>query len=98
MLNGGFEVVGVADPKAELRERCSRNYPHVPTFATIEQMLEAARPDAVVIATPPATHCALAIQCMEAGADVLIEKPMALSVAECDRIVQVAEKLGRKVM
>lgn len=96
--HGGFEVAGIVDARDEARAKCARTYPHLKTFATVEALLEKEKLDAVLIATPPPTHRPIAIQCMEAGADVLIEKPMALSVADCDAILDRAKALGRRVM
>jgi len=49
----------------------------------------------VSICTPPFTHASLAVDCMRAGKDVLVEKPMASSLAECDLMIQVAKETGR---
>jgi predicted dehydrogenase len=54
--------------------------------------------DAVAIATPVTTHFPLAIRCMEAGKDVLIEKPLAGTVAEAQALAERADKLGRVLM
>jgi len=51
--------------------------------------------DAVVVATPAPTHAALALAALEAGKDVLVEKPMATTVADGERLVATAERLGR---
>lgn len=58
------------------------------------------RPDisAVVIATSPATHAALALEALESGKDVLVEKPMALTAAEGKRLVETAQRLERVLM
>jgi len=53
---------------------------------------------AVVIATPAPTHANLALQAMRAGKDVLVEKPMALSVEEGERMVEEAERRGLILM
>jgi predicted dehydrogenase len=58
-------------------------------------MLLDARPDAVHVLTPPATHAELAITALEAGAHVLVEKPMALDRAEADAMVSAAKRCGR---
>ena len=92
------EVVGVVDADPGARARCAALYPHVPVYAEVGELLKRARPDGIAIATPPESHCALAIQCLEAGCDVLIEKPMAMSVEECDRILAAGERVGRGVM
>jgi UDP-2-acetamido-3-amino-2,3-dideoxy-glucuronate N-acetyltransferase len=50
---------------------------------------------AVVVATPPATHAELALEALEAGKDVLVEKPMALSIEDGQRLVETAERARR---
>ncbi|HUP58237.1 MAG TPA: Gfo/Idh/MocA family oxidoreductase [Bdellovibrionota bacterium] len=96
--HGGVDVVGVIESKADARAKCSALYPHIPVFASLEDFFRKGGADAMVIATPPATHRELAIRCLEAGAHVLVEKPLALSTAECDDILRAAEKAGRQVM
>ena len=49
----------------------------------------------VSIATPPYTHAELAIKAMKAGKHVLVEKPMAASLEECDKVLRVSKKTGR---
>src|SRR5262249_58011101 len=49
------------------------------------------------VCTPPKTHTPLAIEALENGAHVLLEKPMATSVAECDEIIAAANKANRFV-
>ena len=57
-------------------------------FDNVAQMLEESMPDFVDICTPPDSHAAIAVAALEAGAHVLIEKPMAASVGECQRIIK----------
>lgn len=66
-------------------------------YASAAQMLEKVRPDLVHIATPPATHAPLIIDCLEAGASVFCEKPLCASLAEFDQISKVEEHTGRYV-
>jgi len=66
-------------------------------YQDVTAMLEKEQPDVVDICTPPQTHASLAVQALQAGSHVLIEKPMAVSVEECDRIIRVAEETGRRV-
>lgn len=54
--------------------------------------------DAVVIGTPNALHAEQAVACLRAGKHVLVEKPMATSVAECDAMVAAAREAGRSLM
>lgn len=54
----------------------------------------AERPDLAHLCTPPGTHVPLAVQCLEAGVPVLMEKPPALSLAEMDTLLEVSERTG----
>ncbi len=63
-------------------------------YTDLGEMLAEVRPDVVHVLTPPQTHAALAIQAMNAGAHVLVEKPMALSVAEADEMLAAADANG----
>ena len=70
----------------------------IPTvYADVDEMLSREKPDLVDICTPPKTHANLAIKAIEHGAHVLIEKPMALDVSECDDIIRAAQQRCRKV-
>jgi predicted dehydrogenase len=64
-------------------------------FDNYEAMLEKARPDAVVIATPTALHAPQAITAFERGIHVLCEKPMATTFEECRAMVAAAQKSGK---
>jgi len=64
-------------------------------FGDPADMVRQTRLDLVLIATPHPLHAEQAIACLEAGAHVLVEKPMALTVAECDAMMAAAKKAGR---
>ncbi|MEV3939206.1 Gfo/Idh/MocA family oxidoreductase [Glycomyces sp. NPDC049804] len=59
------------------------------------RMIAEARLDLVSIATPPSTHAALAVAALDAGAHVLVEKPMAPSLEECDAMLAAQERSGK---
>lgn len=89
--------VAVADPVAERRARFARRHdiPAADCAADFRELL--ARPrfaDFALIATPDALHVEPAIAAMERGYHVLLEKPMALTEADCRRLVEVAERTG----
>ncbi len=65
---------------------------------SIESLLTAADVDVVYIATPAPTHADLAVQALQAGKHVLVEKPFATSAAEAQRIVDAARETGRFCM
>ena len=70
----------------------------LPQFYTdYRQMLQQVRPELVAIATDSGAHAAIALDCIRAGCHVIIEKPIAMSVAEARQIVQAAEERGVKV-
>ena len=66
-------------------------------FSAYEDMLETMDLDCVSIATPPATHAPITIGCLNAGVNVLVEKPMAPSLEECDAMLA-AEKASGKLL
>ena len=80
------------------RETVRTRYPGVETSDDVDSVLD--RPDiaAVVVATPASTHAALASKALDAGKDVLVEKPMALQAAEGERLVEHARRRERVLM
>ncbi len=67
----------------------------VPVYADYRSLLQHPHVDVVVVATPPNTHAEIAIAALEAGKDVLVEKPPALSVAELQRMAEVVRRNGQ---
>ncbi|MDR7276268.1 Gfo/Idh/MocA family protein [Catenuloplanes atrovinosus] len=69
-----------------------------PTVApSLTELLASHDVDLVHLCTPPSTHAPLAIECLRAGANVLVEKPPTLSLSELDDIARVSEETGRHV-
>ena len=64
-------------------------------FQDHREMLAGTAPDVAVIATPHPSHAEIAIECMESGAHVLVEKPMAVEVAEADAMIETAARTKR---
>ena len=67
-------------------------------FRSFDEALAAARPDIVSINTWPDTHASFAIRAMEAGAHVFLEKPIAETAADAQRVVDTAVRTGRKLV
>lgn len=61
-------------------------------FTDYEEMLRSEKPDIVVVALPHFLHRSVAMKCMEHGCHVLLEKPMALNIEECNEIMAAAQK------
>lgn len=73
----------------------ARLYPNAKVVRNVEELLAIAGIRLVVIATPNSTHFALAQQCLEAGRDVVIDKPFATTYAEAKELVDLAAKNRR---
>ncbi|HCT79783.1 MAG TPA: gfo/Idh/MocA family oxidoreductase [Micromonosporaceae bacterium] len=69
----------------------------VPVFHDPAQMLSAGKPDVVIVSTPPPTHLPLAVAALRAGADVFLEKPPVLNLAEHDALTETIDETGRAV-
>ena len=87
------DFVAVCDASAERTRTFADQYGARP-FTDAATMLREARPEAVLIATPHPLHAAPAILAAEAGAHVLVEKPMAANLADCDAMQAAAHKAG----
>ncbi|MFH2010981.1 MAG: Gfo/Idh/MocA family oxidoreductase [bacterium] len=88
----------VCDASAEQREFARSQVPGMDTTADFEDVLANPEVRGVVIATPAATHAELALRALDAGKDVFVEKPMALTSAEGRRVVERAEERRRILM
>jgi predicted dehydrogenase len=97
-LDYDWTVTAVCDPLADRVKRFTEAHPDVQGFTDYEQFLSGAEFDAVILATPHDLHAPMAIAALELGRHVLIEKPMARSVAECRAINAAAARAGRMVM
>lgn len=64
----------------------------IDSFTDIQQMVQTAAIDAVIITTPHPQHASFAVAALRAGAHVLVEKPMALTVAQCDLMIETAKE------
>ncbi|MFQ5879691.1 MAG: Gfo/Idh/MocA family oxidoreductase, partial [Dehalococcoidia bacterium] len=64
------------------------------SYTSLEQALESADIDAVVITTPSFTHAELAVMATQAGKHIFCEKPMALTLEDCDRMIEAAQTAG----
>ena len=91
------ELAAVSRRRAEQAEAFARRHGARRWHADWRDLVRDPDVDAVYVATPVALHAPVAIAAAEAGKHVLCEKPMALDVAECDRVIASAEKAGVKL-
>ncbi|MCX5415948.1 Gfo/Idh/MocA family protein [Streptomyces sp. NBC_00059] len=76
------------------RRAAEAGFADVSAYSDLTAMLEEARPDLVLIGTPPVFHCEQTVAALKAGAWVLCEKPLTLSLAEYDEIAAAEEASG----
>jgi predicted dehydrogenase len=88
----------ICDVSREGATRAKELAPEVEFCSSFEEVFERAEINAVVLATPAETHEKLAITAMNAGKDVYVEKPMALTVAQGERMEETARKHKRILM
>jgi len=90
-------LVGVADAVPETARRIGEKY-GVPAYSDYRELLERERPDLVTVAVPTQEHSAVALAALEAGCHVLVEKPIAATVADGTALIARAAALDRKLM
>lgn len=93
-----FELVGLVSRGPESRGKLSDELGGIPQFEDLDSALTQTRPDAVCIGTYPDTHADFALRALAAGAHVFVEKPLALTVAEAEKVVAEANRRKRKVV
>ncbi|MEO7925076.1 MAG: Gfo/Idh/MocA family oxidoreductase [Chitinophagaceae bacterium] len=69
-----------------------------PTFTDFDEMLRQTKPDYVIVTTVDATHDEFIVKALEAGCNVITEKPMTTDEVKCKRILDAEKKTGRKVI
>jgi predicted dehydrogenase len=94
----GFELAGLCARSIASRTDLPAAWRDVPRFADFATALAEVKPDVVSINTWPDTHAAYAIRAIEAGAHVFVEKPLAETVAEAQRVVDAAIAHRRKLV
>jgi predicted dehydrogenase len=93
----GADVVAVCDPSPNAREKVAAEH-GLHGYASHEEMFAAEELDAVVVATPDPTHAGPALAAAEAGLHLMVEKPLATSVADARAITDAVERAGVKCM
>lgn len=94
-----LEIVGLCDiDEKMIKEKASKfNIDMVPQYLDYREMLEIEKPELVAIATESGKHAAIALDCIGAGCNLIIEKPIALSIADANRIISKSVEKGVKV-
>jgi len=93
----GVEVVVISDVSAERLELLKARF-QVPTYSDYRKLIEEQKPDAVSITVPTSEHEQVATFALRAGVHVLVEKPIASTVEEGQRLIDLAQEVDRKLM
>src|SRR5579883_2812627 len=92
----GMQVAAIVTNNPERRIQALRDFPKVTLYATADALWrDAARYDLVVIATPNRLHVPLGLAAFEHGLAVVVDKPMAATVAEAQRLLDASKKTGK---
>jgi predicted dehydrogenase len=94
----GCELSYCCDSSEDARARLASAFPGARFTGDLDELLDDPELDAVAVATPVPTHAALAQQVLEAGKHCFVEKPLAVSVADAERVVQAGNSSGRLLM
>ncbi len=90
----GAEIVGVVDKDEFKGRQCIERYKIPHAYKQISDLIQKVKPDVVHIVTPPFTHFSLAAEVIDAGCNVLIEKPMTLNLEDGKKLFDMAEEKG----
>ncbi len=93
----GAEIVSVYCHGENSRRAAAEQLPSARRFDTYAAMLEAGGFDVVDVTVPNHVHSSFAVAALEAGADVFLEKPLGITLAECDAVIEAAARTGKLV-
>lgn len=95
--NNNLEIVAICDIIPENMAEKAKKFSlpdSVKQYTDHHELLEKEKPELVAIATESGKHAAIAIDCINAGCNVIIEKPIALSIEDADHIIALAKEKG----
>lgn len=91
-LEAGMTPVAVAEVDPQRLQVAEQDFPGIARFSSLEAMLSKSDVELVVLITPHNTHAPLALQCLRAGRHVVVEKPLAITTAEVNRMIAAAKR------
>jgi predicted dehydrogenase len=91
------EIVAVCDNQELMARQLYERFPVKAFYTDIAGMLEASRPDVVHITTPPQSHLPIALQCLDYGCHLFVEKPFTIDTREARLLLEAAQRAGKKV-
>ncbi|MGF1484975.1 MAG: Gfo/Idh/MocA family protein [Opitutales bacterium] len=92
MRDAGMTPTAVCELDKDRLKVAEEDYPGIETYTSLADMLKKSDVHLITIITPHNTHAPLGLQCLKAGRHVVCEKPMAITTAECDKLIAEAKK------
>ncbi len=93
----GAEIVGTCDTEELLAKQLAERFNIKKYYSDTEAFLQETQPDVIHITSPPQTHKKLGKSCLEAGCNVMFEKPFGLNTKEVEELIGIAEARGLKI-
>jgi len=90
------ELVGIVDVQADAHVVAEKFT--VPLFASVAELIKTTRPEGIVVATPTEHHFQPTVDALDAGAHVLVEKPLMATQAECEQTIAKSRSTGKHVL
>lgn len=91
----GATVVAACDINSDKRKKAADKYPDIHIFKSVEELIESGEVDAVIVATPHKFHADIAVKALDAGLNVLVEKPEDITVTKAKMLNEKAKKSGK---
>lgn len=91
----GLRLTAIATSNPDRQARAIAEHPDARIVATVDDLLEAPDVDMVVVVTPNRFHAPIGIRALQAGRHVVVDKPIAMDVAEAETLIDAAERAGR---
>lgn len=101
-INNKLEIIAVCDVIPEKMEELLAKHElqgdaSIKRYEDYKKMIEEEKPELISIATESGLHAEIALYCIEKGVNLIIEKPMAMSIEDADKIIRLSEEKGVKV-
>jgi predicted dehydrogenase len=96
-LRSRVRLVGLCDVNEEILNQVAEQLSIPGAYTSMSDLLVEQHPDIVIVLTPPRTHADLVTAALASGAHVLVEKPMAVTTADCDKMNDAAIEHNRKL-
>ena len=91
------QLVAGADPNERMRAGLLERFPGTRAYDSLEALCKDPEIEAIWVATPNRFHCEHALTAMRSGKHVIVEKPMAMNPAECNKMIEASQKAGKKL-